>query len=603
MCGISGQVGQPSTLKVQMEALKTMVHRGPDAEGGWQSPQGDVWLGHCRLAILDLSDAGRQPMQNEDGSIFLVCNGEIYNHPILRRDLEKRGHHYSSNSDSETILHAYEEWGDDCVMRFEGMFAFALWDESRRRLLIARDPVGIKPLYYAPLKNGLAFGSEAQVVSGMTLRRNIEPLALGYILTLGYVPAPFCIWKGIQKLEAGHLLTWNLQSGMKIKRYWNPPTESDPDCQPTPDRWQSLWSGVVEDHLLSDVPLGLFLSGGLDSSALALALHDLKQDVEGITISFPATDRDESAIARELCEKLHMRQSITPLVVGDVEQLASKVAAVYDEPQGYSALLSMYRVSEIAAKKYKVILAGDGGDEVFGGYKWYPKQKKKRAWWKLPKRINPKSRAGSSATNDPWKEFSNQSVLHAHAARVFPRFFPHEVEALFQPLGLKFSEEEMLAPLHKHFVETLPLKRALQRVDLMTFCTDSILAKVDRASMAHSLEVRVPFLDRRIVEWGLRLPLQQEENRISKQVLRRYLQDRVPESTLNHPKQGFSVGVLNGIGASQVTERIDASAWVRNGFCRSDWKNVTDPAKPYHQARMWTLYQLAAWSEFHLPSS
>ncbi len=595
MCGIVGQVGELSKHPWQERALASLIHRGPDAHDNWWSYDGLAWIAQRRLAIVDLSPAGHQPMHNEDNTVWLICNGEIYNYPKLRRQLESLGHKFYSDSDSESIVHAYEEWGEDCVNHLEGMFAFAIWDTRKKQLILARDRVGIKPLAYRVTSKGLSFASDTRALLDLCESRpSINPIAVAYTLTLGYVPSPLSMWDGIHKLEAGHMLTWSPENGVNIRCYWQPPREIDPSASLNLDAWHELFHTVLEEHLLSDVPLGMFLSGGLDSSSVALGLKNLDQSIEAITVSYPASTQDESPYASSLAQHLGLTHTVMPLEVHDVPALVAQVAGAYDEPQSYSALLSMYQVCEVGASKYKVILAGDGGDEVFGGYNWYKR---------LPKPIPFKARVKKLLTNsrnkqpdDVWEKFAKKSPIHRHASRVHPRFFPHEAESL---LGVKFTEDDMLAPLRKHFVESLPLKRALQRVDLMTFCTDSILAKVDRASMAHSLEVRVPFLDRRVIEWGLTQPVLDREDSEQKPILRDYLNGNVPEDIMTHPKQGFSLRVLQDFDWDGAKQTIRDSAWVEQGY----WKNVDtlfDPEMPYDTARIWNLYMLAQWSNHWL---
>jgi asparagine synthase (glutamine-hydrolysing) len=600
MCGILGQVGELSDKIRQAHALATLTHRGPDAHDNWWSDADDAWLAQRRLAIVDLSEAGHQPMHNEDRTIWISCNGEIYNYPSLRHRLESLGHTFYSNCDVESIVHAYEEWGEDCVHHLEGMFAFAIWDTRKRKLILARDRVGIKPLAYRITEGGLTFASDTRAIIDLCQSRpSVNAQSVGYVLTLGYVPSPLSIWQDIHKLEAGHLLTWTADSGIQTRCYWQPPYEIDPNATLDIESWNDLFHTVLQEHLLSDVPLGMFLSGGLDSSSVALGLKHLDQSIEAITVSYPTSNRDESPFASMLSQHLGMKHTITPLVVDDVSLLVAQVAQAYDEPQSYSALLSMYQVCQVGAEKYKVILAGDGGDEVFGGYNWYnnfPKPKP-RSFKRTIKNLLKGNYSRKPV--DIWEQFARKSPLHRHASRLHPRFFPHEAQALLQPMGLTFTEDDMLAPLRKYYVDSLPLKRALQRVDLMTFCTDSILAKVDRASMAHSLEVRVPFLDRRVIEWGLTQPVLERESTESKPILRDYLRDNVPADILTHRKQGFSLRTLDDFNWEHAKQTIRDSQWVKQGYW-SDVDSLFDVSTPYHTARIWNLYMLSHWANHWL---
>jgi asparagine synthase (glutamine-hydrolysing) len=541
-------------------------------------------------------------MHNEDQTIWLVCNGEIYNYPSLRSRLEGLGHTFYSNSDNETILHAYEAWGKNALAYLEGMFAFALWDETRQTLLLARDRVGIKPLYHAASADNISFASEASALLPLLAARPaIEPAAFAYILTLGYVPAPWSVWQGVHKLEAGQILQWNARSGVQIERYWEPPRALDTrnDAE-----WQALFETVLEEHLLSDVPIGLFLSGGLDSSTVAAGLHDIGHTAKAITVSFPGSRDDEAPIAGAVAEHLGFPHATIPIERANASELIRRVAAAYDEPQGYSATLTMYRISQIAAREFKVVLAGDGGDENFGGYTWYSNLNSDIPWrskW-LRRALRPivKRNASPATRTRAAHHFSNASLLHRHAWRVYPRFLPEEAEALFAPLGLRFNDETLLEPLRKHFVPGLPLRRALQRVDFMTFCSDHILAKVDRASMAHALEVRVPFLDRRVIEWALARPVSPRESTENRPLLRDYLASRVPEAVLNHPKQGFSMRTQEELDWGEGLEMIRQSIWVQQGMWDRKWERLVEPGVPYRNARIYILLMLASWADVRL---
>jgi asparagine synthase (glutamine-hydrolysing) len=605
MCGIVAALHVEIVNAERARCLRFLEHRGPDSEGQWHSSTGCVWLGHRRLSIVDLSDAGRQPMHNEDQTVWLVCNGEIYNYPSLRVRLEGLGHHFYSRSDSEVILHAYEEWDDQFVDYLEGMFAFVLWDEGRQQLLAARDRVGIKPLYYAETGGGLVLASEASALLPLLeFKPEPEPMALAYVMTLGYVPSPWSIWQGIYKLEPGHLLMWQPNTGLQQRCYWEPPRHIDPGAEADLTEWQTLFYTVLSEHLMSDVPIGLFLSGGLDSSSVAVGLRDIGQPVQAITVSFPDSQYDEASIAAGVGEHLGFPHQMIPLEVKHVNSLIKHVAAAFDEPQGYSALLSMYLISQVAAQNFKVVLAGDGGDELFGGYVWYQNLNggiRRRSRW-LDHILRPLLRRNASPAlrQRAAHHFSQMSPLHRHAWRLYPRFLPQEAEALVAPMGVRFGDDEMLAPLRKHFEPSLPLRRALQRVDLMTFCTDSILAKVDRASMAHSLEVRVPLLDRRIIELALPRPIEAREEVEIKPALRDYLCSRVPSEVLKHPKQGFSLRVLDDFDWNAAINQIRQGPWVQQGYWSSDWERLVEPGVPYREARVWNLLMLTQWAEVRL---
>ena len=606
MCGIIATAHINCNCVKMAQCLQSLKHRGPDDYGHWNSSARSVWLGHRRLAIVDTSEAGRQPMHNEDKTIWSICNGEIYNYPTLRIYLEKLGHQFYSNSDSEVLLHAYEAWGEKFVEHLEGMFAFALWDEKNQRLLAARDRVGIKPLYYAKVGEGVILASEIRpLLSLLNFKPDPDPTALAYMMTLGYIPSPLSIWQGIEKLEPGHLLIWQADKSLQKKCYWEPPRYIDTsEVNSSPEEWQEIFNTVLKEHLLSDVPVSLFLSGGLDSSSIALGLRELGQSVEAITVSFPDSPQNEAPIAIETAKHLGHSYRQVPIQIESVNKLLHQVAESFDEPQGYSALISMYSISRAAAQDFKVVLAGDGGDEIFGGYSWYRNLSgvfPVHSPW-IRHLLSPFVRYGDSSklSHKAMRHFAQISPLHHHAWRLYPRFLPEEAQALLAPMGLRFGDRQMLAPLYKHFEPTLPLKRALQRIDLMTFCTDSILAKVDRASMAHSLEVRVPFLDRRLIEWAMTQPLQSREETESKPILRDYLKSRVPKKVLKHPKQGFSLRVLSRFDWNAAIEITRKGAWVKQGYWSPNWENLLHEKMPNRTARIWNLMMLSYWAKVWL---
>ena len=599
MCGIIGQAGSnPLSVQKQTEALYRLAHRGPDADGNWRTPDERIWLGHRRLSIVDLSELGRQPMHNEDNSIWLVCNGEFYTYPGLRKTLEAKGHVFYSNSDCEAAIHAYEEWGTDFVEHLEGMFAFALWDDRQQKLVIARDRAGIKPLYYSQINDGLTFASEASgILALLPSKPALEPTALAYMMTLGYIPAPYSIWKGICKLEPGCLLVWQPESGIQIRRYWEPPRHVEAHAASDGDEWAALFERVLEEHLLSDVPVGLFLSGGLDSTSVALGLHRLKRSVEAITVTFPGSSRDEGPIAEKVASHLQLKQRCIPLQVEHIDDLLTKVARAFDEPQSYTALLTMYQISQIGAANYKVILSGDGGDEVLAGYTWYQALVPGKKAWFLDQARNWRIRLSSAERTGEVRAFQQKSLLHKHLWRLHYAFLPHEAEQLLAPLGLRFGEAEMLAPAEKHYDASLPRLRALQRVDLMTFCAESILPKVDRASMAHALEIRVPFLDHRIIEWGLTRAVTAQDGRSPKHVLRNYLRSEVPDEVLQQPKSGFSYQGIQNFDVNATVGEIERGTLVRQQIIADNWKELIRPDQRHYDQRLWILLVLSRWAD------
>lgn len=598
MCGIVAYVGECWTASRAEVSLAALRHRGPDMEGDWRDEAAGIWLGHRRLSIVDVSEAGRQPMLSEDGRTALVCNGEIYNAPALRRELEQLGHRFVSSSDSEVVLHGYEQWGEACLDRLEGMFAFAIWDGRKRRLFAARDRVGIKPLYVAEIGDGLVLASEVRGLwPWFGEKPRLDADALAEVMARGYVPSPRSMWRGVIKLEPSGFLVWERGKPLRHGRYWQPPESLDNATGHEP--WVALWERVLSDHLLSDVPLGLFLSGGMDSSSVATGLVEAGHHLNAMSLAFPGSPRDESPVARLVAEHLGLPLKVW---VMDDERLSSSLEqelAVVDEPQGYSAVLSMRALCKQAAARYKVAFSGDGGDEVHGGYGWYqsleplpPKRlTARRRWLRAAMRCTTNKRVWHAAG----AALSQLSPLHRHAWRLFPRFLPEEIERLLRPTGVRFSEDRLIAPLREYDRAGLPLRKRLQRIDLMTFCSDSILAKVDRASMAYGLEVRVPMLDRRVIEWGMSQPMAAELGDILKPMVRSYLKSRLPKKVLAHEKQGFSVPLIKTLDPEMMIRRIHCGKLVSDGWLTEDWDKSVGSGTASRHARLFVLFSLSVW--------
>lgn len=527
----------------------------------------------------------------------MVCNGEIYNAPTLRKQLEKKGYIFKSNSDNEVILHGYHAWGKEIAIKLEGMFAFAVWNNNNNELYLARDGVGIKPLAYTFCNGGVAFASDLGALSALLPKRpSINPLAMGYILTIGYVPAPHTIWQGIHKLPPGHYILRKGDGTTATECFWEPPREIDTTS--SPDDFTELFHKVVDEHMLADVPMGLFLSGGLDSSAVAAALHRTQHSPEAIILGFTGAKNDERKLAREVASNFSM--PITELLIEstDIPPLLLKASVAYDEPQAFGGLLPLMQISKAASEGHRCVLSGDGGDEVFRGYKWYRKLPRKHLLGGWRRQFNREPLAIGASPKQRQKRintFRNASILHDHVWRLSPRFLPEEVQQLLSPHGLDFDDETMLAPFNKHYEKTLPLSRALQRIDLMTFCSDSILPKVDRASMWHSLEVRVPFLDRRVINYGLRQPVTRTEKTVYKPTIRNYLKGKIPESVLSSPKQGFSLQTAASLDWHRVYDSINNGRLVTDGHIRPDWGKLPALFSSNRNGCLYGLWSLSLW--------
>lgn len=548
MCGIAGIVdldgGRVDTAAVRAMCA-VMTHRGPDDEGLFLAP--GVGLGMRRLSVIDL-ETGRQPIQNEDGSVTVVLNGEIYNYRELRQTLEASGHRFSTSSDTEPIVHLYEERGPFCVQSLRGMFGFALWDKTRRTLLLARDRLGVKPLYYAELGRRLAFASELKALLELPeVPARIDWPAFGSLLTTLHTPADRSILAGIRKLEPGHVLVARAGRGVRVERYWS--VSFEPDYRrseaDTADRLRELVDESVRLHTLSDVPVGAFLSGGVDSSTVvALMSRFAARPVKTFSIGVQDQDFDESPDARLVARALgtdHHEAVIGPDVVTVLEDVAFHL----DEPFGDSSAIPTYMVSKLAAGHVKVVLSGDGGDELFAGYDRYLVEAHERrhgqiARWAfgqaaalMPEGVRGRGRLRHLSLP------SGPRYLHA-----LTLFEPHEQRALLRPdVRSELAghdpwarEAQQLGHGRGHWLS------ALQQVDLASYLPLDILTKVDRMSMAHSLEARVPLLDHPLVEFAGTIPpellLRQGQTKL---ILKRAVRGLLPDSVLTKRKRGFAV--------------------------------------------------------------
>jgi asparagine synthase (glutamine-hydrolysing) len=529
MCGIVGIIGScasVATVKLMAERLR---HRGPDGDGIWSAP-GAV-LGHRRLAIQDLSEGGRQPMVR--GSLVLTYNGEIYNHEYLRRPLHGPWH---STGDTETLLRLLADNGSSALEDLAGMFAFALWDAASRRLLLVRDRLGIKPLYYQILPDGIAFASELKALLVLG-KPGIERGAVRDFLFHGYIPAPKTIYQGIAKLPAGHTLTWE-DGRVKIERYWRPSAaivaRSEDDTLQHLDEVLRL---VVPAHTLSDVPVGVFLSGGMDSALTAYYLDAPRT----FSLGFDARDRSELDAARAAALHLHTVHTDMIAPTADFEAALDAMPQLFDEPFGDSAAWSNYLIAEFARREVTVALSGEGGDEIFCGYPRY--------WSNVGARSNPVNRALADRL-PPLSRFA--SSMQRHAAVGLPAFAVAlgglaevQIDALLAD-GWQERGYDYLWFYRQFWSPDLDPLTQLRWLDLNTDLAEGLLTKVDRTSMAHSLEVRPPLLDHRLVEFMLSVDpamLVDRRRRRGKLLVRRLMEPRLPQGHLERPKSGFGLPV------------------------------------------------------------
>jgi asparagine synthase (glutamine-hydrolysing) len=564
MCGIAGFAGRAGGERERDVSLRSMcaaiVHRGPDEEGRYLAA--DVALGMRRLSVMDPA-MGQQPMSNEDGTIQLVFNGEIYNHRELRRGLAARGHTLATSSDTEVIVHLYEEMGDDVVDALRGMFAFALWDTRRRRLLIARDRVGIKPLHYWPHAGGLVFASELRSLLAMPeFTARVSPPAVAQYLTFGYVPETHCIFEGVQKLPPGHRLTWEPEGAIRVERYWSPLRDQRADVADDEaiDTLRGLLRESVALHLEADVPLGAFLSGGIDSSTVVAQMAQLVPGrVKTFSIGFDEASHNEAPhaalVAREIGTE-HTELIVRP----DADSLVDSVITGFDEPFGDSSALPTFLVSQMAREHVTVALSGDGGDELFGGYTRYAELLSRRELPAVARaalaRVAAHLPHGARGRNRLLD--MSRTLQGRYAATVAVPANAREGGMLSDPLAAEIPPMDALLSAAFSPVAGRDLLAQMTAVDLATYLPGDILTKVDRMSMSVSLEARVPLLDHHIVEFAMALPSRlKQRDGVGKWLLRQAITGLVPPRVLAHPKHGFGVPLARWF-REDLRYRLDA---------------------------------------------
>ncbi len=564
MCGIAGYVGWEDSQEQSDATLRRMCgairHRGPDDEGRVSLP--DAALGMRRLSIIDVA-GGHQPMTNEDGTVHVVFNGEIYNHRTLRPELERRGHRFRTSSDTETLVHLYEDYGPAMAEPLRGMFGFAIWDATRHRLILGRDRLGQKPLYYWAHDGGLAFASEVRSLRELPrFRAEIDPAAVASYLRLGYVAEPLSIYRDVRKLPPGHVLVWDAESRTpRVERYWSPVRdEVAVDETEAVAEIRRLLADAVASHLESEVPLGAFLSGGIDSSAVVGEMtRQIGGRVRTFSIGFDVEAFNEAPHAAAVARALGT--SHTELIVRpDADALIERVVLGFDEPFADSSALPTYLVSELARRQVTVALSGDGGDELFAGYSRYAELLGRRelpSWARAA--LGPAARAlphgayGRNRLLDLSRQLTQRyatTVAHPLAT----------VEGGVARAELPDADAPIDAPIRELMreAEGRDFLTRLTLVDLQSYLPGDILTKVDRMSMAVSLEARVPLLDHPLVEFAVSLPSALKyRDGTGKWIFRRAIEGLVPDSVFRRPKQGFAVPLADWF-RGELRHRLDA---------------------------------------------
>ena len=564
MCGIAGFVGwnrSPAEAEATLTRMCGAIrHRGPDDEGHFVGPH--VGLGMRRLSIIDV-EGGKQPISNEAGDVHVVFNGEIYNHHDLRAGLEAKGHRFGSRSDTETIVHLYEDRGAGFVHALRGMFGIALWDAKQRRLVLARDRVGIKPLYYWGTPNGLAFASELRSFIALDhFPRRIDPAAIARYLSLGYIPDPLCVFDGVRKLPPGHILEWDAERGVRLEQFWSPvgPENSQLDAQTATEELQRLLVAEVGSHLESEVPLGAFLSGGVDSSTVvALMTRLMTRRVQTFSIGFEDRRYNEAPDAAVVAKALgtdHTELILNP----DADRLIEEVIGAFDEPFADSSALPTLLVSQLARREVTVALSGDGGDELFGGYTRYADMQRRVELAPAPLR----AAIGAVARRLPQASFGRNRLLDLartrrgrYTATVATPLLPRDGGVGRGSLAPHSGFDELLEPLFARAGDR-DFATQMMLVDIMSYLPGDILTKVDRMTMATSLEARVPLLGSELVEFAVSLPSSLKmRDGTGKWLLRNAIKDLVPARVLEKPKQGFAVP-LGAWFRGDLSHRVDA---------------------------------------------
>lgn len=630
MCGIYGYFStkekvDPDILQAMGGSLK---HRGPDGEGEEieQTAEWGIGLGHMRLSIIDLTPAGKQPMCNEDGTIWITYNGEIYNFRELRAELEKKGHRFKSNSDTEVIIHLYEESGVRCLERLNGMFAFAIWDRSEKTLFLARDRIGKKPLHYALYDGGIVFGSEIKaLLKHPKVPREIDLGSLNKYLSYEYVPAPATIFKSIRKVTPGHFLLYK-DGDMRTESYWDVPLSDHPIGYKTEDEYveelREILEKSVRSRLVADVPVGIFLSGGLDSSLVAAMAKRSNKDIECFSIGFDEISFDERKYAAKVAQSLNLKQNLRTFSTSEMLRNLEDLPRLLDEPLADASILPTYLLSKMTSEKLKVALSGDGGDELFAGYPTYQAHKLVTYIDSLPDSL--KDAAKSLALFLPVSDtdisfdFKIKQFLRGAGVSSEIRFFrwmggfidSEKKELLSDDLKTALGHHNSYEDIFRYISES-GLTKDLERIlylSMKLYLQDDILVKVDRAAMANGLEVRCPLLDKEFVEFTCRLPTYYKLKGLkTKYLLKKAARGILPDEIIDRPKKGFGIPIARWLRNELkdfMLESLEETKIKRQGFFNYAYiKKLIDDhleKKQDNRKALWSLLVFQIWHQTYL---
>lgn len=628
MCGIVGFIRHDQSNSEAQEIISRMssslIHRGPDDEGFYLGNH--IVLGHRRLKIIDL-ETGHQPITNEDGSIVIIFNGEIYNYKELREKLKQGVHKFYTKTDTEVIVHLYEDMGIGCVKELNGIFAFALWDKRADKLFLVRDRLGVKPLHYLNFNGHFVFGSEIKsILKYPVVHRDVDISSLAKYLLYEFVPAPGTIFKNINKLLPAHILVYDHKTKIiKLDKYWQPGFANKFDNMSEEDAVEQLLvilRRVVKKELVSDVPLGLFLSGGIDSSALAFLMAEAGVGkINSFCIGFTEKSFDESRYAREVADYLGLKHREEILNYKMMCQAMPEIVNFMDEPLADASIIPTYLLAKFAKKYVTVILGGDGGDELFAGYDTYQAHRLAKYYNFLPvslrKFINgaidylPVSISNLSL-DFKLKKFKcgvNYKPEHRNAIWL-GSFGDTQINDLLNN-QIKIDKAMLFNDIDMHIAQAKTIKDEVelaQFLDLRFYLQDDILVKTDRASMANSLEVRVPFLNHELVDFVTRLPANLKLNGLqTKYILKRAIKNKVPRKILKRRKKGFGVPVARMIKTdfkSLVNNYLDERRLKKEGFFNAYYvKNILDEhfkGSKDNRKQIWTLLMFQLWLDKHL---
>ncbi|MBN2776015.1 MAG: asparagine synthase (glutamine-hydrolyzing) [Bacteroidales bacterium] len=587
MCGIIGVINKSSKIDHELFYLMrdTLSHRGPDGYGSYFSDNNQIALGHRRLSFLDLSDAGIQPLANEDNSIWITINGEIYNYIELREELKAKNHVFKTETDSEVVLHAYEEWGTDMINKLEGMFAFGIWDDKKKKLILARDKFGIKPLYYFFNQNQLIFSSEIKsILKDPQIERKINFTSLCEYFIYRYVPSPATIFENIYKLEPAHFIEIDQDLNFTIEKYFELTTdELKYSRKKIIKEIDSTLRKSVGIHIRSDVPVGSFLSGGYDSSLLVKYFSEFEKGFNTYSIGFDKWENSEHKFAEVVAKKFKTQHHSEVLDATSLDIL-DKLMYYYDEPIADISIIPTFQVSELAAKNNKAVLSGEGADEIFAGYTWHreylwhiskaQKRDSKKWGWELP--------------------INNFDVESYSKAMAMGSFGIEELKELLTPQLHEFIPDDCSAFYRKFYNSDLPIPKRFQLMDIRCFMGELVLTKIDRASMANSLEVRVPFLLPQIAESVLKLkPSVYFDRKKQKIILRSILKKHVPKEIINRKKQGFTGPDSYYMDFDWYRKNLEDSQLEKAGIIKKE--TIQNYLNNKDHWRLWKLAVLEKW--------